>query len=159
MDDVLDGQRHDSGGADLRKRGRFHGGMRQQQLHRRFFVEGQPARQHFVEDDADTVQIAAAVHRLAAGLFGAHVARRADGELGVADLTHAVGRIRGAQLGQAEVHHLEHLVIRVRIDDHQVGRLQIAVDDAFGVGGLQDLAEHAQQPADAGRLHPLPAAQ
>ncbi len=127
--------------------------MGQQHVHRRLAGERQPAGQQFVEDDADAVEVAAAVHVLAAGLLGAHVAGRADGELGVGG-RQVVERGRGQQLGQAEVHHLEQLIGRVRVHDHQVGRLQVAVDDALVVGGLQDFAELIKQPADAGRRQP-----
>ena len=115
-------------------------------------ANGSRPGQQLEQDDADAVQVAAMVHLLAADLLGAHVAGRADGELGV-----AVGdcAVRSSpvveQLGQAEIHHLDHFVGRVGIDDHQVGRLQIAVDDALGVGGLQHLAQLAEQPADAHR--------
>ena len=56
--------------------------------------------------------------------------------------------------GQAEVHDLDLLPRRVGVDDHQVGRLQVAVDDAAVVGGLQGFAQLAEQPADAGRREP-----
>ena len=148
---LLDAGRHLDLGGHERERRRLLGGVGQQHVHRRAAGERQPARQQLVEDDADAVQVAAMVHLLAAGLLRAHVARRADGELGAA--CRDLGELRRGvdQLGQAEIHDLEHLVGRVRIDDHQVGRLQIAMDDALGVGRLQDLAQLAEQPADAGR--------
>ena len=124
-----------------------------QQVHRRTAGERQPARQQFVENDADAVEIAAAVHLVAARLLRTHVARRADGELRVR-LRDLGELVRRQHLGQAEVHDLEQLIGRVRIDDHQVGRLQIAMDDAQGVGGLQDFAELIEQPADARRREP-----
>ena len=104
------------------------------------------------------VQVAAVVHLLAADLLRADVAGRADGEVdvGVGDLVQARRR---HQLGQAEVHHLDLLVRRVGIDHHQVGRLQVAVDDALAVGGLEHLAELAEQPADARRAEPAVAVQ
>ena len=56
----------------------------------------------------------------------------------------------GQHLGQAPVHDLD-LAERA---DHDVGRLQVAVDDAVGVGvadRLADLLEHRQEPAAVGR--------
>ena len=92
------------------------------------------------------------VHLLAANLLGADVARRADREIDVrvGDLAQ---RLAVDELGQAEVHDLDPLARRVGVDDHQVRRLQVAVDDPFVVGGLQHFAQLAHDPADARRAH------
>ena len=59
------------------------------------------------------------------------------------------------KVGQAEVHHLEVLVGGAGVDDHQVGRLQVAVDDAGRVGRLQGVAQAPGQPG--GPVEPDPA--
>ena len=68
------------------------------------------------------------------------------------------GRARVASpedLGQAPVHHLD----LAEGPDHDVLRLEVAVDDAAGVGvgdGLADLLEHGEEPAAVGaRVRPL----
>ncbi len=58
------------------------------------------------------------------------------------------------EFGEAEVHDLDPLARRVRLDDHQVGRLQVAVDDPFVVRGLEHLAEFAHDAADPRGAHP-----
>ena len=62
---------------------------------------------------------------------------------------------RAEDLGQPPVHDLD----LAEGADHDVGRLQVAVDDAVGVGvadRLADLLEHRQQPAAVvRRVRPL----
>src|SRR5262249_27141809 len=86
---------------------------------------------------------------LAADLLRADVARRADGELDarVRDLRQLPVRVN--DLRQSEVHYLDLFFRRVGVDHHQVGRLQIAMDDVEIVRLLQDLAKLGNDPANA----------
>ncbi|MFO0745262.1 MAG: hypothetical protein U1F43_06220 [Myxococcota bacterium] len=118
--------------------------------------EGRPADQHLVEDGTQRPHVGARVERLAARGGRAHVARRADdgarvGEVGA--VAHRGGQRAAAHVGdarrgvvahdgQAPVDDLD----LAELADHQVGRLQVAVDDALrvrvgdGLGGPQDVA-------------------
>jgi hypothetical protein len=82
------------------------------------------------------------------GLLGRHVLRRAQ-HLGVLGLH----RVRALDLRDAEVEHLgprRPLVLR---DQEDVGRLEIAVDDAFAVGRRQRRADLADDRRDLGERH------
>ena len=101
--------------------------------------ERTPAGGHLVEHAAEREEVGARVDLDAGGLLRRHVGRRADRRTGHRDVR-VGGRLhRGlraaasrrsrltiGQLGQAEVEHLEVIVVR----DEQVGRLDVAVDDA-----------------------------
>ena len=124
-------------GFQLRWQGRIHGTRRA-----RLFAADLPQQfvavaalkelrqgEHFVEGSAERIDVTAMVHHAAPGqnLLGAGVAQRAqnlpgDGEADVA-----------ADLGQAEVGDPE-LPARVQ---KQVGRLDVAVDDAHRMGVFQ----------------------
>ena len=96
--------------------------------------EGQLARHHLVEDDAEREDVAPVVHRLPAGLLRAHVAERAEDEAGlglgerlhVGDALGGLGSRRLEELGEAEV---EDLGMAVRGHDDVLG-LDVPVDDA-----------------------------
>ena len=104
--------------------------VREHDLRRRLGLEGQPAREELVEDDADRVEIAARVERIAARLLGAHVLGRAAHDAGARDAR--LLRL-GAHLGQAEVDDLDEVAARPhRLEDDVLG-LEIAVDDVLVV--------------------------
>ena len=95
------------------------------------------ACKHLVEHDAEGPDIGPAVDRLAASLLRTHVG------LGAQDHTGA-GRRNGerfpfltlaALYGQSEVEDFHH----ARGRNHDVGRLQVAMSDAFIMGGVQSL--------------------
>src|SRR5439155_24786435 len=93
--------------------------------------EGGPAGEQFVEDDAQAVNVGAGVHAVpfAAGLLGTHVGGRA-GEGGPgAELLLAQGLAEIADVGPA------------RGVEQDVGRLDVAVDDAVLVGVVQGLRD------------------
>ena len=95
-----------------------------------FAVEGHLAREELVEDDPEEKDVRPAVDGLALDLFGRHVAQRPDGRPGL-------GHRRLFHPGDSEVGDigLSGLV------DQDVGRLDIAVDDAEAVGIIQGIAD------------------
>ena len=114
---------------------------------------GRGGGQHLVEHDAEAVDVRAMVDavELAAGLFGAHVGRRADGGAGdglmisqAAELQLGGGlqqRLgRADHFGQTPIHDQDLAVG----PDHEVARLEIAMHHATAVGeghGVADLEE------------------
>ena len=85
------------------------------------------ARQHFVQQQSQCVQVAAAVQRLGARLFRRQVVGRADDGAG---LGHAA---RAQRAGNAEV---ADVGLALAVQQH-VGGFQVAMDDAALVRGLQ----------------------
>src|SRR5438034_1257591 len=67
-----------------------------------FAIERHARREALVGDDAERVDVAAAIQRLGAGLLGAHVMRRADRHAGARELA-AGRRLRDAEIGRAHV--------------------------------------------------------
>ena len=111
---------------------------RHHDLERGRAAEGNRAGGHLVEDHAEREDVGLRADRLALDLLGRHVERRADDR---ARLRHS--RLLGG-LGQAEVGDV-HVIGGV---DHDVLGLQVAVDDALVVRGLEAfrrLAEDAQE--------------
>ena len=127
-------------GADARQmaqRRRLPVEYRGQRVHRRLAEERRSARQHFVEHDAKGKDIRARIHEQASRLLGRHVGHRAE-NLALQGLERA-GDIRAHrgvvrdELGQAEVQDLHQPVA----PDHHVLGLDVAMDDAERVGGLE----------------------
>ena len=93
-------------------------------------------RHHFVQNHAERPQVAARIHCLAARLFRRHVGDRAHGRARLREHIHG-HRVRIRRLclvlGQAEVEHLG-----VTAFGHKnIGRLDIAMNDPFGVRRVQ----------------------
>ena len=59
------------------------------------------------------------------------------------------------ELGQTKIHHLDLLVRRVRIDNHQIRWLQIAMNNPLGMSGLQRFAQLAKQAAGSRGIEAL----
>ena len=109
--------------------------------HRVVAQEGRPPRHHLVEHRAQGVEVGLRRHLAAHGLLGRHVRHRAHHHP-LAGQPRAVERQR-----QPEVADLGHALA----GQPDVARLQVAVDDAFGVGELQphaDLAADLQAALD-----------
>ena len=109
------------------------------------------AGQHLPQHHAEGPDIGAAVHGLAAGLLGAHVAGRAQNDPGLGRPHGNGGRIcllagaPGVFLGglcQAEIQHLD-ITIGTHFD---IGGLQVAMDDAPLVSVLERLRYLAGDP-------------
>ena len=94
-------------------------------------VERELPGEHLVEDDAERPDVGAGVDVLAAELFGRHVGDGADGAAGAGQAGLA------GDLGQAEVGDAGRPVL----GDEDVGRLDVAVDDAARVGGGQAVGD------------------
>jgi len=117
-------------------------------LHRRLPLEGQGAGEHFVGHDAEGVDVAPLVERIACELLGAHVRRRADDGA----LTREFGFARVgfvAALGDAEVENFDEVALSGSVRDHNVFRFEIAMDDASRVGFRQRAANLTQDASSA----------
>ena len=120
--------------------------MREDHLRRRLGLEGQAPGEQLVEDDADRVEVAARVERIAARLLGAHVLGRAADDAGARDAR--LLRV-GADLREAEVDDLHEVAARAhRLEDDVLG-LEIAVDDALVVRFGERRERLAQDVDDA----------
>src|SRR5581483_5949638 len=82
--------------------------------------------QHLIEHDAQRIQVAASVDRLAERLLGRHVLRRA--QQSARQRAGVLRQQRDAEVGE---HYL------VLIGDEDVGGLDVAVDDAAVVGVIE----------------------
>ena len=98
--------------------------------------------EHLEQHDAEGPDVGAFVHRRASGLFGTHVGRGAHDDAGPGRpaaercrVGHCLGRRCFQRLGETEVEQLD-AAVRQQLD---VGRLEVAVDDAVLVGGFQRL--------------------
>ena len=103
-----------------------------------FAREGLSTREHLVEDDAERKDVAAPVHGRAGDLFGRHVVRRPE------KLARR-GQIRRSDLGDPEIRDLHLAVGR----DHDVRRLDVAMDDSLAVSVVERLGD---LPDDVGDL-------
>src|ERR1700745_3245153 len=61
----------------------------------------------------------------------------------------------GCEPCEPEIHNFEEFVRMIRMDHHEVGWLQVAVDDAALMGGIERLANLYQQRSDAFRMQRL----
>ena len=115
-------------------------------------LERRAAGEHLVEDRAQGVDVGGGrdVGGRAAGLLGGHVARRAHDVAGAGQ-----ARLALHQLGQAEVGDLRDALV----GEHDVGRLDVAVDDPVLVGVVEGPGERLDQPRGlARRLRDCPRA-
>ena len=116
--------------------------VRQHGLHGRRPHEGGRAGQHFIEHDSQGVQVAGRPHRVAQRLLGTQVLRRADDHAGTG---HRLYGFVVHQFGDAEVEYSD-LFLVVLLDDEQVVRLQVSVQDTLVVRFLERLTCLQHQP-------------
>ncbi len=108
-------------------------------------VEGQAAGGHLIEDGAEAEEIGARIDFFAAGLLGRHVGDGADGGTGAGEQGGVDGGADAdgglfvffGQLGEAEVEDLG----APAGGDEDVGGLDVAVNDAFTVGGVEGVGD------------------
>src|SRR5438045_9086851 len=88
----------------------------------------------FIKNDSYTEDVAALVHIMTEDLFGAHVASRTDHKAGAGERrirqAPLLVRLLRTDLRQSEIQNLQLPARR----DHDVGWLDVAVDDAVFVG-------------------------
>src|SRR5579862_129551 len=116
-------------------------------------LEGQSAGGHFVQDHAERKEIGAGVEIFGADLFGRHVGDGADGGAGTGQmlaggvLSQTVGDrgptayLRGFHLREAKI---EDFGVAA-VGDKNIGGLDVAVNDAFGVSGVQGVRDFDSQ--------------
>ncbi|MCU0241095.1 MAG: hypothetical protein MUF51_01575, partial [Vicinamibacteria bacterium] len=97
----------------------------QGQRQRHVVARRPPPGQHLEQDQADSIDVGACVDALAAGLLGREIGHRAHHGADRRDL------LDPGVIGDAEVHH-DRAALAV---DHDVARLEIAMDDAALVDG------------------------
>ena len=106
-----------------------------QPRHRTLGVERHASGQHLVVRDAEGVDVGAQIDRLAHAVLGRQISGRSHERAGRSELRLRLGRKRDAEVG--DLHH-------ATLVDHQIGRLDVAVNDAGvvrggeSVRGLQD---------------------
>jgi len=98
-------------------------------FHRVLPVERQVPGGHLVEDHAHRIEIAALVERRPGRLLGRHVLRRPTHHVG----PRQAGHVAVEDLGDAEVEHLDEVGLVAPLLDHDVFRLEVAVDDVVRV--------------------------
>jgi hypothetical protein len=126
---------------------------RRQDVGHRLALEELAAGEHLPQHHAEGPDVGPAVSRLARGLLGRHVGRRAENQARRRGVAGHGGRQRQARvaviglprLGEPEVQHLDRAVGT----ELNVGRLEVAVDDPLFVCRLQRLRD---LPRDGHRL-------
>ena len=129
---------------------------RQRHRHRRVPVPRWPSAQRLVEHEPEGVHVGAGIHRPALDLLGRQVLGGAEDQARPGELA-GVGAGLVERLGHAEVgdERPGRAVDQVVLGEQDVGRLDVAVDDADVVGvaqrggGLAADGQHVAAPASA----------
>ncbi len=117
-------------------------------------IEGRHTDQEFVEQHTQGVDIGSRVDvGTALGLLGAHVLGRAD-QLSVFREDTFGGQLAPGRLGDAEVNDLGARTPLDRRDEH-IPRLEVAVDDALGMGVLHRVAHLSEEHQPVGDGQPV----
>ena len=113
-----------------------------------FAAKGERSRGHFVEDGAEGEEVGPGVEFLAANLFGRHVGHGSESGAGAGEMFgidaeggESSGRLgfrtRVGNFGEAEI---ENFGVGA-FGDEDVGGLDVAVNDAFGVSGFEGVGD------------------
>ena len=120
--------------------------------------EGGLPGDQLVEHDAEREEIGAMVELEPERLLGAHVARRAEHLAELGARRGALGA-RAVRLGHAGDAEIEDLGGPAAIAEHDVRRLDVAVDDAEPVGIIERAGDLGADPGDGLERHPARLAQ
>src|SRR5215471_7302445 len=104
-----------------------------EQAKKRFAFEWWTSHEHFIENTSQSVYVRSCAHATVPERFRSHVKGRAD--RAIACELAAFGFLR--QLGETEVEHLDEFRLAGTVYHEDVTRLQIAMNDAFGVSLTQ----------------------
>jgi hypothetical protein len=116
----------------------------QHDLGRGVVHEGQLIAQQLEEHDAQAVEVAPAVHRIAAPLLRGHVVGRAAHQARARD-----GRLAAHDGGEAEVHDLDQIAPRARARQDDVLGLEVPVHDAQLMGFSEGVQHRDEDVAHA----------
>lgn len=123
--------------------------------------EWEMAGGHFVENDAERKEVGARVELLGANLFGGHIGDSAESAAGTGELGGSnclggegvggdgSGRGRGGNFGETEVEDFGAALA----GNENVGGLDVAMDDALGVSGLQGVGDGGCDFEDGLKIH------
>src|SRR5438067_1940143 len=112
--------------------------MFEYESHRGARLEGQFPGEHLIKDHPEAVEIGAGIEFLALCLFGRHILRRADDHSLLSEIERIVAL--GSQLRYREVEHFDLLVRSPILDEKNIIRLQVAMDDVIGMGRVDRIA-------------------
>ena len=124
-------------------------------------AEGERSGGHFVENCAEGEQIGAGVEFFAANLFGRHVRHGAERRTGTGEMfgiDPEGGESSGGGFGlDARVRNLGEAEVEdfgvAAFGDEEVGGLDVAVNDAFGMGGIEGVGNFDGEIEEAVQLH------
>jgi hypothetical protein len=118
--------------------------------HRRVGVERDVARHQLVKDHRRRIQVGAAVQPLGARLLRRHVLGRAAHQALHGQHRRSIVLFLGQRcLRDAEVAHLDEVFFAAALDEHDVARLEIAVDDPLRVRLVQRVQDLRHDPCHA----------
>ena len=108
------------------------------------------ASQTPVHHASQGIDIGARIHGFAAELLWAHIQRTAEYLAGASQVVGFTVN-RREHFGDAEVQNFDKIWLSVKLDQHDVGRFQISVDNAFLVGMTERgtyLQKNSDRPGD-----------